>query len=579
MNDISYNYSNIKVLGVLRLCFAILLITLPLSARNINPADVITWQAMGSDINAKGELRLFLRLTTHGNFSLYRDKVSFKYPLDYKLVHKSTPTAISIVDPLSGEKVDTFRSGEFELTFTGKHHKKDFSLAITYIACTDKICLFPYTETLTFPIPQTFTSNTVSSEPPSAPTTPTPDNRSLEQTLINQATSSFLWLMLLALLGGLMTNLTPCVLPILPITLKTLGNQHNSPRISALCYGAGIILAYSSMGIIAAFTGDMFGSILGNVYFTVSFSVLLFVLGISMLGWVDLSILQRLGMRFSTSQSSLANAFSMGMGAGMVAAPCTGPILGVLLAYATTQMTGLESVALFLLYSFGFACPYMFAGTYLTRLAKMQVAARVQLIAKLGIASMIFAVAFYYLRIPFYKHLHAWQEYWLLIAVVLLVFVLPLGYFVTSRKYANAKSLTLVCSILLGASLFAFSQKLTTTESSIVWLTDEQEALRQAQIQNRPLLVDAWAEWCERCKQMDAYTYADERVAANISKNWVALKLDFTINSEFNAKLRDRYGILSLPTTIFLPDAQVNSKTNVTGYLNADEMLRLLESF
>ncbi|MDE3269676.1 MAG: thioredoxin family protein [Pseudomonadota bacterium] len=567
---------------MLRLCLAILLlVTSPLSAQNINPADVITWQAMGSELNATGELKLFIRLTTDGDFSLYRDKVSFKYPLDYKLTHKSTPTPVRIIDPLSGEQVDTFRSGEFELTFTGKHRQAEFPLAITYIACTDKICLFPHTETLNFTIPAN--ALRTDSETPVVKTLPTtspaPTEQSLKQTLIDQATSSFIWLMLLALLGGLMTNLTPCVLPMLPITLKTLGNQHRSPRISALCYGAGIILAYSVMGLVAAFTGDMFGAILGNIYFTIPFSILLFVLGMSMLGWVDVSILQRLGMRFATRKNSLTNSFSMGLGAGMVAAPCTGPILGMLLAYAATQMSGLESVALFLLYSFGFACPYMFAGSYLAKLAKLQVAARVQLIAKLGIASMVFAVAFYYLRIPFYMQLRHWQEHWLLTAVGLLAVSLPLAYFATSIRYAGAKFLSLVAAILLGASIFAFSQKLTAppVQTSIVWLTDEQQAVQQARLQNRPLLIDAWAEWCERCKQMDAYTYTDERVAARINAHWVALKIDFTLNSEVNSELRERYGILSLPTTIFLPAADdLNSKTNITGYLNADEMLRLM---
>lgn len=567
------------------LYFVILLLASPLYAQNINPADVIDWQAMGSDRNAKGELRLFLRLTTHGNFSLYRDKVTFKYPLDYKLIDQSTPTPVRIIDPLSGEEVDTFRSGEFELTFIGKQYQSEFPLSITYIACTDKICLFPHTEILKFALPLESTATSADTAVINAPTSaasPAPRSQSLEQTLIDQATSSFVWLMLLALVGGLMTNLTPCVLPMLPITLKTLGNQHNSPRISSLCYGAGIILAYSSMGVVAALTGDMFGSILGNLYFTIPFSILLFMLGMSMLGWVDLSILQRLGMRFATTQNSLANAFSMGMGAGMVAAPCTGPILGVLLAYAATQMSGIESVALFLLYSFGFACPYMFAGTYLAKLAKMRVAARVQLIAKIGIASMVFAVSFYYLRIPFYKQLHYWQEYWLSIASTLMLIALPLAYFATDSKYARIKPLALICSIVLGASLFAFSQKLTAPprQSTVVWLTDEQQALQQAKAQNRPLLIDAWAEWCERCKQMDAYTYTDQRVAARIGENWVALKLDFTLNSDSNTELRKRYGILSLPTTIFLPNAEdVSAKTNITGYLNADEMLKLLEGY
>ena len=176
-------------------------------AQSINPADVINWQAMGAKTNAEGSISVFLRLTTKENFSLYREKVTFKYPLVFTMSKKSEAPLTSIVDPLSGEIVETYTSGEFELVFKSSERLASLPLSVTYIACTDKICLFPYTEELTFSLPADYALAGTQST-----TSKAGDNETLEQRLINytgQNTSSFLWLILLAFIGGLLTNFTP----------------------------------------------------------------------------------------------------------------------------------------------------------------------------------------------------------------------------------------------------------------------------------------------------------------------------------------------------------------------------------
>ena len=366
----------------------------------------------------------------------------------------------------------------------------------------------------------------------------------------------------------------------IPITLKTLGTQHQRPRLSALLYGAGIVVSYCALGLVASTTGGIFGSILGNIYFTFAFSALLFVLGMSMLGWTSFAFLQRLGGKIATNKNSLLNALCLGLGAGLVAAPCTGPILGALLAYASTQLAGFEAFALFLLYSIGFACPYVFAGSLIVRLARFKVAPRLQLIVKLLIAGLIFAACFYFLRIPFYQQLRLWQEHWGVIALSLLLIALPISCLAVWR-YAENKLPSLLAATLLGFSMFAFSQKITSPPlgEKVTWIKNETQALQQARERGLPLLIDAWAEWCERCKQMDAYTYNEADVSSHLQQHWVALKLDFTLNSAENDALRQRYGILSLPTTILLPPSlSLEEKATFTGFLNAETLLAHLRA-
>src|SRR5690606_35442186 len=128
----------------------------------------------------------------------------------------------------------------------------------------------------------------------------------------------------IVLLGGLLSNLTPCVYPMIPITLRLLGRQGSSPYLSASFYALGIVISYSTLGLIASLSGGMFGAMMATKTFNIIFAVLMFVLGITMLGFGDFSKIQMLGNRLGSGAPSLRNTFLMGTGAGLVAAPCTG---------------------------------------------------------------------------------------------------------------------------------------------------------------------------------------------------------------------------------------------------------------
>ena len=519
-----------------------------------------------------------MRLLTSDGFSLYRDKVTFTVPFGMALVEKKEPPTVEVIDPLTGDKVETFKGGEFELLLQGQPPTTVVQLAITYIGCTDKICLFPYTENLQFELPAV-----------TQPTTGLPDSTSagIEQQLVNyagQSSRSFWWLIVIALIGGLLTNLTPCILPMIPITVKTLGGQHLHPQLSSLLYGAGIIVSYTALGLIVSATGGLFGALLGNLWFALLFSALMFIFGLSMLGWGNLAFLQRLGTSFGGQKKSLLNTWLFGLGAGLVAAPCTGPILGALLAYAATQLSGLEATSLFFVYSFAFASPYMFAGGLVTKLARVQVASRLQVAVKLVLAGLMFGLFFYYLRIPLYRQLQGFADYWFTLSIIFVaVGGLAIGLCLWWLQLARQRLVTLVCAVIFGFGLFAFAQGVTTPSrpSVVEWLTSEQQAIAQAELTGAPILLDAWAEWCERCKQMDAYTYTDPKLASYLQEHtWLTLKLDFTLTTPETTTLRQKYGILSLPTTVLIPaSGDLDKKVTITGFLDASTLIEHLRKF
>jgi cytochrome c biogenesis protein CcdA len=127
----------------------------------------------------------------------------------------------------------------------------------------------------------------------------------------------------------------------------------------------------------------MFGAMMASKTFNIIFAIVMITLGITMLGFGNFSKLQMIGGRLGAGKPSLRNTFFMGAGAGLVASPCTGPILAALLAYTAKNHTVAESSALLLVYSIGFALPYILLGGAAARASQVKVPPQIQIAVKL----------------------------------------------------------------------------------------------------------------------------------------------------------------------------------------------------
>ncbi len=570
---------------------------------NINPPDVIQWTVVAGFLQSDGTVEVGLRLVTKKQFTIYSDKLQFILPPGFKLERMDVPESSRIIDPVFEKEVDVFTGGEFTLFMSSldKVHASTFSFGVKYTGCTNVICLFPYTENLSVQLsPPSDAQSSISSTSTLTSPSLTAQGASkagsglslaqLDQSVVAMLEAGTLpfWLILLGVaLGGMASNLTPCVYPMIPITLRILGGNTKQPFLNSGLYGGGIVVTYTALGMFAGFTGTLFGSFMQNPTVNVVFALLMAGLALTMLGFGNMAAIQNIGNRMGSGQPSLRNYFLMGVGAGLVAAPCVGPVLLALLAYAAKAEDPFVATQLLFAYSVGFAAPYVILGGTAAKMSKKRTFSHhVQVGVKVLFAAVMFALAFYYLRIPLYRPLQSLADHWSTIAWSgTLLGILILGLWLAVPRLTNSKAMLIVPALVIGAGFFGTFRHITSASTDtggieLTWHKDEATAFTTAAERSKPVFIDGWAEWCEACKKMDATTFMEPEVRRVLADGWVLLKLDLTESTPENDALIEKYKFLGLPSYALVPaDGDLAQMQVHGGYQTAAQLLALLDQY
>ncbi len=379
---------------------------------------------------------------------------------------------------------------------------------------------------------------------------------------------------------GLATGLTPCVYPMIAITVSVFGAREAKSRLEgtllSLTFVVGIVCLFTPLGVVSALTGKGFGAALGNPWVVGALAMVFLALAASLFGAFELSLPQGLQNRLSgVGGTGYRGAFLLGLICGIVSAPCVGPFLFGLLGWiATTRNVALGSAAM-ALYGLGLGTLYFVVGAFAVNLPK----AGAWMVGAKWIGGVCLAyMALAYVRDALPKEVvHGLASpgalYGAAGAVLLAGGVVLAGVHVAAERrrstIAHLSRPTKLASILPAvvglfmvvtwwelprSSLIPEADAATVAGASeLRWESSETLAASRANTEGKPLLVDFGASWCGACKELEEKTFVDPRVRAEGAR-YVALRVDATNDEDPGVtRVREKYRATEgLPVVVLL---------------------------
>ncbi|MBI5537925.1 MAG: thioredoxin family protein [Deltaproteobacteria bacterium] len=367
-----------------------------------------------------------------------------------------------------------------------------------------------------------------------------------------------------AFIGGLGASLTPCVYPMIAVTVAVFGAKKAKSRWHAMglssVYVLGIAAMYTPLGVVAGLTGSLFGSALGNPWVVGAIAIIFFVLALAMFGAFEFVLPSSLTNKAATVGGvGFLGAFLLGLVSGIVCAPCTGPVMtGILIMIGKTQNPWLGGVLLFL-FSLGLGVPFWLVGTFAISLPKSG-AWMNSVKSFFGVVLLVAGLYFLKNALPQVTKLVPVAGWVPIAAMILAVAGLAAGAihlgFDEGRAKAARKLVAIVASVLgLIVAITWLEKPRVVPQSDLVWSVQEAEALAQAKAQKRPVLIDFTAEWCAACKELARVTFTQADVRGELDR-FVLLKIDATNDDDpVVADTQKRYKVAGLPTVIILDSA------------------------
>lgn len=392
-------------------------------------------------------------------------------------------------------------------------------------------------------------------------------------------------------LVGLGTALTPCVYPMIAITVSVFGARQAKSKVEGALLSTSFVLGmatlFTPLGVIAGLMGFAFASWLAWPPVVIAFAILFVAMALAMFGAYELnlppSLQQRLG---AMGGIGVRGAFALGFALALIAAPCTGPAVVALLGWiGDTRNVALGAVAMFL-YSIGLGTLFWVVGTFAVSIPK---SGRWMEMVKSVFGIVMCVMALYYLRtlVPgLMDTLWAHATEILVGSIVLVLAGLALGAVhldfhepstpVRARK-ASGILLSTVGGFLFVAWLLAAPAAEAGT-GEMAWREDFASAIAEARASGRPYIVDFGADWCGACGELDRHTFTDRRVIEE-SERFVVVHVDMSASSITPDKreLLRSYHQAGLPLVV-MHDSTGAEAHRVVEFIEPDEMVTLMES-
>jgi thioredoxin:protein disulfide reductase len=577
--------------------FLLFLYTTAFSQFGFQP-DVLTIESYSSfdKIYPSGELKIAVKVKIDEKWHINSDKpyedyliptelifdtsLGFKvkrlyYPeaKDLKLSFSETPLSVWEGEIILGALLET--PGDID---PGIYH---LPLTLEYQACDDITCLAPTSinDTLIIEVADTKEQareiNQELFENLDLSYSPVIIDRSTDNISSLLESSGILLGLLFVFIGGLALNLTPCVYPLIPITIGYFGGQSEGRTsklfLLGLLFVIGMAVTYSVIGVVTALSGAIFGALLQNTIVILIIAAIFIILSLSMFGVYEFKLPDTLVAKAGGAKTGVFGAFFMGLTMGIVAAPCIGPFVIGLVTYVAAKADPLYGFLMFFVLALGLGTPYLFLAIFSGKIKNLPRAGIWMEGVKHVFGFILIGMALYFLLPLLPKEISGFilPIYMILIAIYLLFF---------EKTASNVMGFTvfrIIFSILLIA-VAAYALYPTTGES-IKWEKYSESIIPVNIGEKEGMIIDFYADWCIPCKELDAITFSDPAVVREADK-FYTYKADMTksLSPEVEA-LRNKYQIIGVPTVVIL-NSKGDEVERITGYVGPGEFLKILQS-
>jgi thiol:disulfide interchange protein DsbD len=381
----------------------------------------------------------------------------------------------------------------------------------------------------------------------------------------------FVTILAVALLGvGL--NLTPCVYPLISVTIAYFGQQARGRKQTAMLavlYVAGIAVSFSALGVAASLSGGFFGAALQKPIVVLSIAGLMLILAASSFGVFQLQPPASVMRWVGTTGGGAAGALFMGLTMGIVAAPCVGPIVLGLLVFVGSRQDMLLGFLLFFALAVGMGAPYVFLAMAAGSIKSLPRSGEWLIWTERLFGCVLVSLAAY-----FVAPLLPTPASTYLLPAVIAVSGVYLGFIeAAGRSLRYFPSIKRAVGVAMLAAAVWMVQP-ANSDQAIGWEGLEALTSDDRLPQDKPTLIDFAAEWCIPCREMDHTTYVDEDIVRE-AERFRMVKADITEENETTTRVVEEYAVRGVPTVILL-SANGAEQSRLVGYVGPDELLEAM---
>ncbi|MBI5815633.1 MAG: thioredoxin family protein [Nitrospinae bacterium] len=491
-------------------------------------------------------------------------------------------------EPLSVYEGDTYIGSSLAIAQDAPAGEHSVRATLTIQACNDKSCLAPSNVQISVPLKV--------SEPGKQGAPLNEDIYSANEGLFKQsagdgastgsknqiedylAKHGLALTYLFVFIGGLALNLTPCVYPLIPVTVSYFGGQSEKKKgklfVHALLYLLGMSAMYSSLGLFAALTGGLFGGALQHWAVVLLIAGVMAGLAFAMFGFYEIRMPSFLMDMGGKNREGLGGTFMMGLTVGIIAAPCIGPFVLGLLTFVGEKGDPVLGFTMFFALSLGLGLPFVALALFSGGLSSLPRSGVWMVWVKQVFGFIMLGMAIYFLEPLIPKTLYK---------PAIGVFIIGTGVFlgwISSVKAGGAglktAKWTLGVALIAMGGYIAYPAK-STSGPAIDWRAASSEAIAAAA--GKPVIVDFSAEWCLPCKELDRFTFTDKRVI-ELSSGFIMLKADVTHGGDVRMdELKKRYNVAGVPTIVFIDSSGAEKpELRLTGFEEAELFVKRMES-